>query len=175
VIGIDRIPERLAVAQSHGILALNAQDTVDIVSQVAEWTGGHGPHIIVEATGSPAVVPLALDMIARGGRVVLLGSTRGRVELDMYSTVHRKGVQIIGAHESVQDLDLVPGVRWSKMSNLELLARLLAMREVQTEGLITHTVTPHEVPALYEALARDPGKHLGILIDWRQDMPGEQG
>ena len=32
------------------------------------------------------------------GRVILLGSPRGRIEIDPYRDIHSKGVSLIGAH-----------------------------------------------------------------------------
>jgi 2-desacetyl-2-hydroxyethyl bacteriochlorophyllide A dehydrogenase len=171
VIGVDRLPNRLAIAQANGILVLNA-DEVDVPAEVARLTDGRGPDVAVEATGSPAVVPLALDLVAKGGRVVLLGSTRGRVEIDVYSHVHRKGVRVIGAHESVQKLDLAPAVRWGKERNLRLLARLFAQGELRSQGLISHTIRPTDLPAMYDSLAERPQDYLGVLVDWKKgDVP----
>lgn len=168
VIGIDRIASRLKVAQASGIVALNA-DEVDVQAEVAKLTDGRGPDVVVEVTGNPAVVPLSLDLVGKGGRVVLLGSTRGRIELDVYSHIHRKGVQVIGAHESVQNLDLVPSVRWAKARNLQLLAKLFAAGELRSEGLITHSISPSDALSIYDALAERPQDYLGVLIDWRHE------
>jgi threonine dehydrogenase-like Zn-dependent dehydrogenase len=139
---------------------------VDLGAEVLELTGGMGPSVVVEATGAPAVVPLSIELAGKGGRVVLLGSTRGRVELDVYSYIHRKGVQLIGAHERVQDMDLIPG-RWTKARNLQLLARLFADRQLSSQGLISHTIAPDEVLSVYERLAERPQDHLGVVIEWR--------
>lgn len=169
VIGIDRLPSRLAIAQANGALTLNA-DEVDVPAEVAHLTLGRGPDVVVEATGSPAVVPLALNLVTKGGRVVLLGSTRGQAEIDVYSHIHRKGVRVIGAHESVQNLDLVPGVCWTKARNLQLLADLFVQGQLRSQGLISHTIRPADLPAIYEALADRPHDYLGVLVDWQDDV-----
>jgi 2-desacetyl-2-hydroxyethyl bacteriochlorophyllide A dehydrogenase len=168
VIGIDRLPERLAIAKESGILILNA-DEVDVPAEVARLTDRRrGPDVVVEATGSPTVVPLALNLVAKGGRVVLLGSTRGRAEIDVYSHIHRKGVRVIGAHESAQNLDLAPGVRWSKRRNLNLLADLFARGKLRSQGLISQTIRPADLPTMYDALAEKPQDYLGVLVDWQR-------
>ena len=168
VIGIDLLPNRLDVAGANGILPLNPEQ-VDVRVEVARLTGGRGPDVVVEATGSPAVVPMALELVAKGGRVALLGSTRGRVELDVYSHIHRKGVQLIGAHESVINLDLATARRWTKRRDLHLLADLFARGKLRTQGLISHTIRPAELPPMYEILAERPGDYLGVLVDWRDE------
>lgn len=58
---------------------------------IAAATGGHGVDIAIEATGNPAVINHALQAARKLGRVVLLGSPRGRVEIDPYTDIHRKG------------------------------------------------------------------------------------
>lgn len=168
-IGLDRIPSRLQVAQGHGIVALDTGQ-VDVHAAVADLTDGRGPEVVVEATGSPTVVALALELVATGGRVVLLGSTRGRVDLDVYSHVHRKGVQIIGAHESVKTSPSAVGARWPKARNLRLLADLFAQGELRCDGLISHTIRPQELPAIYDTLALNPHEYLGVVVDWRQGV-----
>jgi 2-desacetyl-2-hydroxyethyl bacteriochlorophyllide A dehydrogenase len=167
VIGADMLPNRLAAARDNGILAFNSRES-DVHAEVMRLTAGRGADVVVEATGNPAVVPLALDLVAKGGRVVLLGSTRGRVEIDVYSQLHRKGVQLIGAHESVINLDLASARRWTKGRDLRLLAELFAQGLLSSKGLFSHTITPDDLPAIYDQLAEGPGNYLGVLVDWRQ-------
>jgi len=165
VIGIDLIPNRIEVAEANGIVALNPNE-VDIQQEVFRLTNGVGPQVIVEATGGPAVVSLALDLVAKGGKVALLGSSRGRVEFDVYSQVHRKGVQLVGAHESVITID--PATRrWTKPRDLALLANLFADSSLKSQGLIYHTITPGELPGIYDILAENPQDYLGVLVDWQ--------
>lgn len=164
VIAIDRLPARIDVARAHGITALNA-DQVDIPAAVANLTGGRGPDVVVEATGSPAVLALSLNLVGEGGRVVLLGSTRGRIEIDPYSHIHRKGIRLIGAHERVQTLDIVPH-RWNQTRNLHLLADLFATGKLSSHGLITHTIAPNDALPIYDKLADQPQDYLGVVIDW---------
>lgn len=165
VIGIDLLPKRIATAQANDIHAINPAET-DLTAEVAALTGGRGPELVIEATGSPAVVSLALDLVAKGGRVALLGSTRGRVEIDVYSQIHRKGVQLIGAHESVINLD--PATRrWTKDRDLQLLADLFASGRLRSDGLLTHSIRPDELPGIYDILAENPQDYLGVIVDWR--------
>jgi 2-desacetyl-2-hydroxyethyl bacteriochlorophyllide A dehydrogenase len=168
VIGVDLLPNRLSTAEKFGITALNASNT-DISKEVAKLTNNHGADVVVEATGNPSVVPLALDLVTKGGRVTLLGSTRGRVEIDVYSQVHRKGVQLIGAHESVIQLDTQTSKRWTKPRDLRLLADLFDKEMLQADGLISHTITPAELPDIYNTISENPQGYLGVLVNWQMD------
>lgn len=166
VIGADLSQERLSIAKKFGIVPINPKE-VDLDQEIAKLTSNRGPDVIVEATGNPAVIPIALRLVTKGGRVTLLGSTRGRVELDVYSEVHRKGVQLIGAHESVINLDTQSARRWTKLRDLQLLANLFTKGKLKTQGLITHKISPSELLAIYDTLAERPQEYLGILVDWQ--------
>ena len=165
VIGIDLLPSRVEAAKQNGLIALNGGE-VNVPDEVNRLTDCRGPDVIVEATGSPDVIPLALNLVAKGGRITLLGSTRGQVELDVYSHIHRKGVQLIGAHESTITLDMVPR-RWNKKRDLALLAKLFADGQLSTRGLISDTISPDELPGIYDLLAQKPEAYLGVLVDWQ--------
>jgi threonine dehydrogenase-like Zn-dependent dehydrogenase len=167
VIGVDRIPHRLDVAQTNGIIGVNAAE-VDVAAEVARLTGGRGAEVVVEVTGNPAVVSHSLELVARGGQAVLLGSTRGRVEIDPYSHIHRQGIRVIGAHETVRELDFAPR-RWTQARNLQLLAELFGAGRLSSDGLISHTITPAEALSIYDALAERPQDYLGVLIDWSKE------
>lgn len=167
IIGLDRIPARLEVAEEHGIVPLDT-NTTDIEQAILDLTAGRGADVVIEATGNPAVVPGALASVAIGGRGVLLGSTRGPVEqLDVYTLIHRKRIRLIGAHETGQGLDYATGVRWPREENLRLLADLFATGRLRDGGLISHIIAPDDALTIYEALSSNPADYMGVLIDWR--------
>jgi len=164
VIGIDMIPERLQIASQLGIHTVHAGEQ-DVPAVVREHCRSNDPDVVIEATGSPAVIPLALDLVTRGGRVVLLGSTRGRVELDVYSLIHRNGVRLLGAHESVQQLP-AHASRWRKQQTMQQLAAYFAEGRLASAGLITHTFPASQALSIYPALAAHPQAYLGVILDW---------
>ncbi len=170
VIGLDLIGGRLDVAAAAGITPVNTAGT-DVRAAVDRLCGGSGVDVVVEATGSPDVIPASLALAAEGGRVVLLGSPRGPSRIDAYSLIHRPGISVIGAHERVQPLGLSRARRWTKRRNLDFLARTLAKGELRVEPLISHRISPDEAPEIYEALADRPGEFLGVLIEWRSGGP----
>ncbi|MEO6413622.1 MAG: zinc-dependent alcohol dehydrogenase [Pedococcus sp.] len=54
VIGVDLVPERLALAAAHGIETLDLRDVDDVAATLIEMTGGRGPDGVVEAVGMEA-------------------------------------------------------------------------------------------------------------------------
>jgi 2-desacetyl-2-hydroxyethyl bacteriochlorophyllide A dehydrogenase len=123
--------------------------------------------VVFEASGAPAAVPVAFGLARKGGRVVLLGSTRGLVDgFDPYGDVHVKGLTVLGAHVSTTPVAASPRERWTEAANRELILRLLGDGELDVAPLITDRVAPHEGPDAFRTLAEAPSAHLGVLIDW---------
>ena len=91
--------KRLELARRLGISSCVLATGLDLRPSLVEL--GSEPDAIVEATGVQDLIPHALGAVRRLGDVILLGSPRGRVDLDPYKLVHRKGVALIGAHEGI--------------------------------------------------------------------------
>lgn len=150
----DLSSRRLELAEGCGIEACFRPDD-------PAWErifGADGPDTIVEATGSPRVVQEALERVARFGQVILLGSTRGTVELNVYKQIHRKVVSLSGAHETV-----LSG------REEEVLARgLIGIREgrLKVAPMITHTIGPDELPGIYPHLRDEADDYIGVIVDW---------
>jgi len=73
---IDPRPERLAVAERFGAVALDPTK-VNPHTALAERTDGRGADVVFEAVGSPAAFERSLDVVRRGGRVVVVGMYAG--------------------------------------------------------------------------------------------------
>lgn len=55
------------------------------------------PHAIVDTTGDPAAIASALERVADLGTVVLAGESLGRrADLDLYCSVHVRGLTLVG-------------------------------------------------------------------------------
>jgi threonine dehydrogenase-like Zn-dependent dehydrogenase len=72
VIAIDLDAERLALVAAVGAVPVNAHER-NPQSAVFERTEGRGADVVIEAVGSPAAFERALDVVRRGGRVVVVG------------------------------------------------------------------------------------------------------
>jgi threonine dehydrogenase-like Zn-dependent dehydrogenase len=54
VIGVDNVPERLAMARRHGIEAIDSSEHEDVPAIVREMTDGRGPDGVIDAVGMEA-------------------------------------------------------------------------------------------------------------------------
>ncbi|WP_127588341.1 zinc-dependent alcohol dehydrogenase [Paenibacillus koleovorans] len=170
VIGIDLEPSRLDIAHSTNIsTTILSGSNVDLTVELrqAANSGGASPDIVVEATGSPSLVNVALDAVRDHGQVILLGSPRGKAEIDIYRHIHRKGVSLIGAHGNIKGIDGLP----TSAELLRYVLRLIANGSLRTEPLLSHVLHWSEVQQGYELLHQRKENALGIVLDWTQEQP----
>jgi threonine dehydrogenase-like Zn-dependent dehydrogenase len=155
---------RLAIASRCGIRRCVLGVDAGLGPSLAALGGE--PDAVIEATGVPALVPAALAAVRSRGDVVLLGSPRGPIGVDLYKHIHRKGVALIGAHEAMLP-DRAPAGEPSRLALVEQALQWLRSGQVRTEGLVTTIVRPGDLPAAYGRISADKSNILGVLVDWR--------
>lgn len=143
------------------------QMTGDYLDRVRRLCGNGLPQVVVDATGHPAAVTAAFGIIRPRGRLILLGSTRGNTpDVNFYRDVHKTGLTLIGAHNSVRPaLEDTPGY-WTLASDHELALRCLAARRLQVAPLVTHRFAWEDAPAAYDELKRSDPTTLGLVLQW---------
>lgn len=163
VVAIDKHQGRLKLAQ-----VLGADQIVSAVPS-AQDTVAHaqGFPVVVEATGNPAALATACDIAAFGGRIALLGSSRGATQsFDFYKRVHKQGITLIGAHiDTAARLSSAPGW-WTLRDEQRLALELLRSERVRVAPLISHRFHCREIAAAYALLAEWDLEALGMIIDW---------
>lgn len=110
VYAADLAPERLATARDLGATPVEGGD--GLVERVLELTGGEGMPVVMEATGAPAAMESTIDLVASGGRIVILGLVRKGQGITLPGLdLTRKEVTILGSRASVdcfpEALDLI--------------------------------------------------------------------
>ncbi|PJF40947.1 MAG: alcohol dehydrogenase [Phototrophicales bacterium] len=166
VIAVDQHARRLDIATQLGADGAFVEDD-RVLSLIRAYTGREGAAVVIEATGVPDVVNRALHLVGRRGRVLLLGSTRGLTEsVNFYRDVHRKGISIIGAHETTRPThDTAPGW-WTQYDEHRVALNLLAANRLYVDSLVTHRFHHAVFLDAYELLRNWDGNALGMVIDW---------
>jgi len=80
VLAVDPMDNRRDLAKRLGAEhATWAPQTLKqtLKNQVAEWTSGEGPPLIVETSGDITVLPQAVEMVSPAGRIVVAGMSEG--------------------------------------------------------------------------------------------------
>jgi len=165
VIGVDVVERRVAAARDVGIertVHSTGMTEEELAAHIEALAGGEAPHVVVEATGNPALVTPALQLVRPLGQVILLGSPRASAEIDLYRHIHSRGVSLIGAHNRIKGLEGVP----AEAHTLRYVLDLIVRRQLAVEPLITHMLSWTEAARAYELLLHDKDKAIGVLLDW---------
>ena len=170
VIAFDPAPRRVELARRCGIAAETATGA-EALRLVRAWTAGAGADVVVEAIGNPALIPAAVEMAARLGEVILLGSPRGPLAADTgatWSDIHLRGIHVVGALEWLLPLHRREAGHGSSIED-NYLALLEWVREgrLRTEGMVSHVVPPEAAQQTYSAVLADRNAYFGICFDWR--------
>ncbi len=139
----DIVPRRLELASEFGPDAVIDASSEDIVERMAELTDGNGPDIVITANPSPEAPVQAVEMVAKGGRVVLFGGLphdNSKPGVDM-NLVHYKNLLLIGIS------------KFAPRHFRKSLA-MLATGRVPGDKLVTHTFPLSEFEAGFEAAVK---------------------
>ncbi len=77
VLAVDVAEPRLEAARDHGALVTHRPDDGPLRDRVMEWTDGRGADAVLELVG-PATMTDTLPALAKGGRMIIVGSHSGR-------------------------------------------------------------------------------------------------
>jgi len=173
VIAIDRIPERLAMAEKHGkgrVQALN-RDLMDVGEAVHDLTGGRGPDACIDAVGLEshgAGLMVRYDLVKQA---LMLETDRGAALREAILLCGKGGtVSVPGVYGGLVDKFPV-GAAFNKGLTLKLgqthvqkympmLLEHIVRGDIDPSFVITHRLRLDDAPEGY-ALFRD--KHDGCI------------
>lgn len=99
-LAVDILPERLETARSLGAETLPADDY--LLARILERTNGEGAPVVIEATGNPRAMEQTVDLVAAGGRIVIVGLVRQGVQVTLPGLdFTRKEMTVVGSRASV--------------------------------------------------------------------------
>ncbi|GLY78866.1 zinc-dependent alcohol dehydrogenase [Actinoallomurus iriomotensis] len=162
VIVIDRLPERLAMAERYMDVETIDFSQTDVRADLHERTGGRGPDVCIEAVGMeatgapdgqyaydrvkqqlhmqqdrPIAVREAIQVCAKGGSVFVLGVFGGMVDRFPLGILMNKGLVLAGAQQH--------GHRY-----IPMLLKRMASGELSASQLATHEMSLDDAPHGYD-------------------------
>jgi L-gulonate 5-dehydrogenase len=148
-VATDVLPDRLATAARFGAETLVADD--NLLAALMERTHGEGMPVVIEATGNPQAMEQTVNLVAAGGRIVIVGLVKQGVNVSLPGLdLTRKEMTIVGSRASVRCFP-------------EAL-RLLAEGKIHYPSIAT-ALSLWDAPAIFEDLAQHPGKvHKAVLV-----------
>ncbi len=100
VVATDMVPERLETAGKLGASVVLADD--QLLPTILRQTGGEGAPVVVEATGNVRAMEQTVDLVAAGGRIVIVGLVKQGVGVTFPGLdFTRKEMTVLGSRASV--------------------------------------------------------------------------
>lgn len=168
-IGIDLSIKRLELAHSFGIKHLVNPAHQDIRDYIMRLTNGRGVNIVVEAIGKPELIPLAADIAAYKGEVILLGTPRDDYQADLtplLRNVHLRGIGLKGALEWLLPVREIHNCKFSIEGNTKYVFGLIRDGRLEVKSLLTHVIGAGHIQDAYEGLLNRRDEFLGVVVDW---------
>jgi threonine dehydrogenase-like Zn-dependent dehydrogenase len=120
-VATDVIADRLETARELGAETLPAGE--GLLRAVLERTNGEGAPVVIEATGNPKAMEQTVNLVAAGGRIVIVGLVKQGVTVTLPALdFTRKEMTIVGSRASIdcfpESLALLAGggIRYPKMA-----------------------------------------------------------
>jgi L-gulonate 5-dehydrogenase len=99
VLVADREPARLRLAERLGAARAVCTVSEDLAAATSRFTHRTGPRVVVDATGAPAMIRLALELVAPSGTVVVVGLSDQEVSVPV-GIFTRKELDVLGSRNS---------------------------------------------------------------------------
>jgi threonine dehydrogenase-like Zn-dependent dehydrogenase len=161
VVAIDRVPERLSMAEAGGAITINFEQE-SVVERLNELTGGKGPEKCIDAVGMEAHATGSVDAVYdRAKQAMMLETDRPHVLREMIYVCRPAGtISIPGVYGGL--LDKIPfgasmnkGLTW-RMGQTHVrrwtddLLRRIQEGQIDPSFVITHTVGLEQGPEMYK-------------------------
>lgn len=182
VIVIDPAAERLTLAKEGGATDVIASPVSEAVEAVREINGGRRADVVIDTTGRAASFAEGLALVARFGRMVIVGDTGDPTKQHLTRDVIERGVEVIAAHGNYMPfvMGLVSPASWETAELSDVLAeRTLGWRafsamffEIVRQGrfpldaMISHTFPAEQAADGYALVNARRGETMGIAFRW---------
>jgi len=175
VVAIDRIPERLALAEAAGAETINF-DKEDVYERLNKITKGRGPDSCIDAVGMEAHGHGSFDAVAdRALALTGLGTDRCHALRDCLRNVRAGGtVSLSGVYGGF--LNMVPlGAAFQKgvtirmgqcnvLNYIDKLMRMIEEGKIDPSFVITHKVALEDAPKMYDTFKKKEDGCIKVVM-----------
>ncbi len=166
-LGVDISDYRLNLAAKMGATTLINSAKTDMLKEVKNLTGGRGADVVIELTGVPKLFSSVCALARAGGKVILLSSPHGSAELDLYTDIHKRSLNVIGVGSGLS----VPKVeefysRWTIGNTKNFILKLIGDKTLRVNEMISHRYHWENAHEAYAMLLKDRGSAMGVILEW---------
>lgn len=134
--------ERLRMGEKMGAdITINAKEK-DVVDIVMDKTGGKGAEIVFEAAGVPQTIQQSIQVVRRGGHIVIYGAPVECVNSMDFRQFNIKGLSMYG------------GVGPGPNPLFERAIKLISSGKIQAKEAITHEFRLTDTPKAFELVEK---------------------
>ncbi|HEX2240542.1 MAG TPA: zinc-dependent alcohol dehydrogenase [Actinomycetota bacterium] len=171
VIGIDKVPERLAMARRHGVEAIDFTE-VDAVDAIKDLTEGRGADSVIDAVGMEAdgsmidsilattkiqpdrlkALHAGLASVRRGGTISISGVYTGAMHMFPLGDLFDRQISVRMGQANVR--------RWTD----QIVPLLDDEDPLGTSDLATHVLPLDEAPGAYEMFQKKQDGAIKIVL-----------
>ena len=172
VIGVDQVPERLAMASRHGVETIDFASVGDVVAVIREMTAGRGADSVIDAVGMEAAgsafehvlqtlkvqadrfyaLRRSHDAVRRGGTLSITGVYAGYVNMFNIGDLFDRQIKIAMGQANVR--------RWVG----DILPLLTDEDPLATDDLATHFLPLDEAPSAYKTFQEKRDGAIKIVL-----------
>jgi len=154
IVAVDLFPKRLEIAKKLGAThtELGGENTLEIIKEKYP----EGFDIVVEASGNPQMLENIFSL-SKSGDVFLVS---------LYS---KEAPIVLGDFRCHRLIGLL-----RSNVTLPMVYYLLDAGLFMVDEIISDVIPPEELEWGYQVLLNEPGKHLGILVDWTGNIKSRQ-
>ena len=151
IVATEVSPFRIEIAERVGLRHIVNPHQVPLREALQERFGPEGPDMVFECSGSPAAIRDSVDLVRKGGRIVIVAVFEERVPLDL---------------ALIQDREItVCGTLMYRRTDYEEAVRLADQGAVRLRELITHTFPFAEYPGAYRAIEESGDQCMKVMVE----------
>lgn len=182
VIAIDRIPERLALAQQQGKAEVLDSSQVDVVAMLREMCDGQGPHACIDAVGMEAHGTSLGEIYDYVKQAVRLETDRPNVLRQAIQACRKGGtLSVPGVYAGA--IDSIPfGTAFAKALTFRMgqthVQRYLPdlLRRIEADGIDPSFIISHRLPLgsaahAYEIFSKHEERCTKVVLDPKRELP----
>lgn len=152
VLTADTLGSRVALSREYAAdIAVNSKSE-NLAAAVADFTDGQGADVVIDTTGSMAMLDQEIDYLRRFGKFILQGWYPPPNTLDFHK-MHLKFARLFFpcGHSGVA---VSRCMQW------------MARGQLQLAPLITHRFAPEQASEAYDLILNRPQDTMAIIFDW---------